>query len=100
MDIEVKNGLFNYKPGELTMEMDALSLRFCGRKLTFSADSLRTAVFVPSKGGGCRVDMESDAGQVELFIPLKADADKLAAALYALVGTTGRVAMILDGRDR
>ena len=100
MDIEVKKGLFNYGPGELTLRKDALILHFLGRELTFSADNLRTAAFVSSKGGGCRVDMESDTGQVELFIQRKADADKLAAALYALAGDTGRVAMILDNWDR
>lgn len=100
MDVEVKNGLFNYGPGELTLGKDALNLRFSGRELSLPADSLRTVVFVPSKGGGCRVELSSDAGQIELFIPRKTDADKLAAALYALSGDAGRVAMILDNRDR
>jgi hypothetical protein len=100
MDIEVKKGLFDYGPGELILGKDALNLHFSGRELTLSADSLRTAVFVPSKGGGCRVELSSDAGQVEIFIPRNADADELVAALYALAGGTGRLAIILDGRDR
>lgn len=40
MDIEVKIGLFDYGAGELTLGKDAFSLR--------------TAVFVLSKGGGCK----------------------------------------------
>ena len=98
MDVEVKNGLFDYGPGELILGKDALSLHFLGRELTFPADSLRIAVFVPSKGGGCRIDLSSDAGQVELFIPRKEDVDTLATALYTLAGEAGRVAMILDNR--
>jgi len=100
MDIEVKNGMFDYEPGELTLGKDALNLLFCGRELIFPTDSLRSAAFVQSKGGGCRVELSSDAEQAELFIPRKEDADALAVSLYALAGDAGRVAMILGNRDR
>lgn len=99
MDIEIRKGLFDYRPGELIPGKDALSLHFSGWELSLSADSLHTAVFVPSKGGGCRVELSSDTGQIELFIPRRADADELAAALYTLVGSKGRVALILDNGD-
>lgn len=96
MDVEVKNALFDYWPGELTMGKDEFSLHFYGRELSLPADSLRTAVFVPSKGGGCRVELSSDAGQLEFLILQKEDAYKLAAALYALAGDARPVTMILD----
>ena len=99
MDIEIKKSLFDYSPGELTLEHYGLSLRFAGRELSLLTDRLRTAVIVPSKDGGCRVDLDSDTGQVELFIPSKEDADKLVAALYALAGATRPVTMILDGQE-
>lgn len=100
MDIEVKNGMFDYESGELALGKETLNLRFCGRELIFPADSLRSAIFVQSKGGGCRVELSSDAEQAELFIPRKEDAEALAASLYALTGDAGRVAMILGNRDR
>lgn len=100
MKVDVIIDLFDYMPGQLTLGKDALRLRFSGQELSLPADSLRTALFVPSKCGGCRVELTSDAGQTHLFISRKEDTDKLAATLYAVAGNTRRLEMILNGRDR
>ena len=100
MEVEVITDLFDYQPGQLTLGKDAFSLHFSEKELSLPADRLRTAVFFPSKCGGCRVELSSDAGQTHLFISRKEDTDKLAAALYALAGNTRRLEMILNGRDR